>query len=127
MMYPQHFPSVLQYVSSCPTCHVQSHQYCTECHQDRVCHILKFVGTPSTPLDRDRYICHVFGEYTSKMRRKMPTYTQQICKQVTKNDEYLSLTPAPAAGKHCLQSLHSNHLHMPGATSSQPWPVPALR
>lgn len=126
-MHPHQFPNVLQYVSSCPTCHVQSHQSCTECHQIRVCQTFKFVGTPSTPFDRDRYICHFFGEYISKMRGEMPIYTQQISKQVTKDNEYLSLTPTPTAGKRCLKSLHSNHLHMPDATSSQSWPVPALR
>lgn len=103
-----------------------SHQSCTECHQDRVCHTFKFVGTPSTLLDRDRSICHFFGEYTRKRRRNMPICTQQICKQVTKDDEYLSLTPTPTAGKHCLKSLHSNHLHTPDATTSQSWPAPAL-
>lgn len=44
-----------------------------------------------------------------------------------KDNKYFSLTLTPASGKHCLKYFHSNHLHMPGTMSSQPWPVPALR
>lgn len=82
--------------------------------------------TKHSTWQRQIHLPFFFGEYSSKTRRKMPIYTQQICKQVTKDNEYLSLTPTPTGGKRCLKSLHSNHLHMPGAMSSQSWPVPAL-
>lgn len=126
---PHQSPNVLQYVSTCLICHIQDHQSCNECHQNRVCNTYKLVGTRSTSLATEKYICPFFWMVKTPVKWwGKHQYAESTNLQTSyKDNEYFSLTLTPAAGKHCLKSVYSNHLHKPDATSSQSWPVPALQ